>query len=125
MSLIETLAAELSPAPAVRGWLIRSWLSPAPDRGRALAGRDGRCGRRDSSVASRGFARGSGPNGPPRPASGTGGSRGWPRSPAKRRREMKGRVTRHDPRHPGRTGEALTARSPRLTARRSSSGRER
>jgi hypothetical protein len=28
MSLIETLAGELSPRPAVRGWLIRSWLSP-------------------------------------------------------------------------------------------------
>jgi hypothetical protein len=26
MSLIETLAAELSPRPEVRGWLIRSWL---------------------------------------------------------------------------------------------------
>jgi hypothetical protein len=29
MSLIQTLAGELSPRPAVRGWLIRSWLSPA------------------------------------------------------------------------------------------------
>ncbi len=28
MALIETLAGELSPRPAVRGWLIRSWLSP-------------------------------------------------------------------------------------------------
>jgi hypothetical protein len=28
MSLIETLAAELSPEPAARAWLIRSWLSP-------------------------------------------------------------------------------------------------
>jgi hypothetical protein len=28
MSLIETLAGELSPRPAVRSWLIRSWLSP-------------------------------------------------------------------------------------------------
>jgi hypothetical protein len=28
MSLIETLAAELSPLPAARGWLVRSWLSP-------------------------------------------------------------------------------------------------
>jgi hypothetical protein len=29
MSLLETLAGELSPRAAVRGWLIRSWLSPA------------------------------------------------------------------------------------------------
>jgi hypothetical protein len=28
MSLIETLAGELSPQPAVRGWLLRSWLAP-------------------------------------------------------------------------------------------------
>ncbi len=28
MTLIETLAAELAPDPAVRSWLIRSWLSP-------------------------------------------------------------------------------------------------
>jgi hypothetical protein len=28
MSLIATLAAELAPAPAVRAWLVRSWLSP-------------------------------------------------------------------------------------------------
>ena len=28
MALIETLAAEVSPQPAERGWLIRSWLSP-------------------------------------------------------------------------------------------------
>jgi hypothetical protein len=28
MALVETLAAELSPLPAARGWLIRSWLSP-------------------------------------------------------------------------------------------------
>jgi hypothetical protein len=28
MSLVETLAGELSPLPAVRAWLIRSWLSP-------------------------------------------------------------------------------------------------
>jgi hypothetical protein len=29
MSLIETLAGEMSPLPAARAWLIRSWLSPA------------------------------------------------------------------------------------------------
>jgi hypothetical protein len=29
MALIETLAAELAPEPAARGWLIRSWLAPA------------------------------------------------------------------------------------------------
>src|SRR5262249_35695521 len=28
MSLTETLARELSPEPAVRAWLVRSWLSP-------------------------------------------------------------------------------------------------
>jgi hypothetical protein len=28
MSLTETLAAELAPEPAVRAWLIRSWLAP-------------------------------------------------------------------------------------------------
>jgi hypothetical protein len=28
MSLVETLAAELAPTPSVRGWLVRSWLSP-------------------------------------------------------------------------------------------------
>ena len=38
MAMIETLAAELAPEPAVRAWLIRSWLRPArPVDGRLLA----------------------------------------------------------------------------------------
>ena len=28
MTLIETLAREIAPEPAVRAWLVRSWLAP-------------------------------------------------------------------------------------------------
>ena len=36
MALIETLAAELAPAPSVRAWLVRSWLSPPREVDKSL-----------------------------------------------------------------------------------------
>ena len=107
MSLIETLAAELAPEPAVRGWLIRSWLAPPRLVDEALLAElahaaDGRLSREPrfrswlraewTAWARQRY-----------PASRAAGSH----DPAPLRREVKGHVPRHDPRHSGRIGEAL------------------